>query len=134
MFYYFFYVLVTSFLFYFLSCVGVWRLGQVGGVGSFYVMGGFLSLAGIPPLRGFLGKWIGIQVLIGFGGYFLCFFLILGAVLSLYYYLRFLFVFFLRGGFFYSLGFNKFYRFGIGLGLVVFVGGFPFYEVFYYVF
>jgi len=59
--------------------------------------------------------------------------LILGSLLRLYYYLRFLFVIFLSLGFAYKNFSAKFVSFSVPVGLLVFIGGFPFYEVFFYV-
>nr|YP_010384348.1 NADH dehydrogenase subunit 2 [Alima pacifica]UGW52249.1 NADH dehydrogenase subunit 2 [Alima pacifica] len=47
-----------------------------------------LSLGGLPPFTGFIPKWITIQELISTGYIFLSFFLILGTLINLYYYLR----------------------------------------------
>nr|YP_010890249.1 NADH dehydrogenase subunit 2 [Conus imperialis]WJJ70346.1 NADH dehydrogenase subunit 2 [Conus imperialis] len=55
-----------------------------------------LSLSGLPPLLGFVSKWL--VVLIGSGGplSFILFLLILGSLMSLFYYLSLFFSFFLN--------------------------------------
>lgn len=47
-----------------------------------------LSLGGLPPFTGFLPKWITIQELAISSYSFMAFFLILGTLINLYYYLR----------------------------------------------
>nr|AAX38552.1 NADH dehydrogenase subunit 2 [Pseudosquilla ciliata] len=47
-----------------------------------------LSLGGLPPFTGFLPKWITIQELATSSYSFMAFFLILGTLINLYYYLR----------------------------------------------
>nr|AAT69293.1 NADH dehydrogenase subunit 2 [Squilla mantis] len=47
-----------------------------------------LSLGGLPPFTGFIPKWITIQELAVSSYTFLAFFLILGTLINLYYYLR----------------------------------------------
>ena len=69
----------------------------------------------------------------GYGSFLVSFFLILGSILRLYYYLSFLFLFLIGFNSSYGSGDSKYYRFGVGLRLVVFLGGFPFYEIFYFV-
>jgi len=46
-----------------------------------------LSLAGIPPLTGFIGKWIGLMVLSNGKIYVVGFVLLIGSLLNLFYYL-----------------------------------------------
>ena len=46
-----------------------------------------LSLAGMPPLTGFIGKWIGITALANRGVYLVVLFLLLGSLINLFYYL-----------------------------------------------
>nr|YP_010722319.1 NADH dehydrogenase subunit 2 [Enoplolambrus validus]WDV10161.1 NADH dehydrogenase subunit 2 [Enoplolambrus validus] len=47
-----------------------------------------LSLGGLPPLTGFLPKWMMIQMLITNKMYFTLFFLLFSALITLYFYLR----------------------------------------------
>nr|YP_010016876.1 NADH dehydrogenase subunit 2 [Lophosquilla costata]QOL11180.1 NADH dehydrogenase subunit 2 [Lophosquilla costata] len=47
-----------------------------------------LSLGGLPPFTGFIPKWITIQEMMTTSYGFLAFFLILGTLINLYYYLR----------------------------------------------
>nr|YP_010384338.1 NADH dehydrogenase subunit 2 [Squilla biformis]UGW52218.1 NADH dehydrogenase subunit 2 [Squilla biformis] len=47
-----------------------------------------LSLGGLPPFTGFIPKWITVQELVTSTYTFLAFFLILGTLINLYYYLR----------------------------------------------
>lgn len=95
--YYLFYFGVSLFLFIMLGMVGAWRVGHVrGACGGFLVMG-LLSLGGLPPFTGFVSKWVGLQVVSGARLPLLLGGLVLGSVLRLYFYLRFLFVFFLGG-------------------------------------
>jgi NADH:ubiquinone oxidoreductase subunit 2 (subunit N) len=74
-----------------------------------------------------------LQVVSGSCFWFLLGFLILGSVLSLYYYLRFLFIFFVVVRGVYIVDFLKFFRLSIGLGMSFFLLGFPFYECFFYI-
>ena len=131
--YFFLYSVISVYLFYFFSCRSSWRVGYVAGVRGFFLVFGLLSLGGLPPLSGFVPKLIGIQVLSRGPFPVLLFFLIIGSILSLYYYLRFLFVSFVHLSRFYVFfSFSKFLRLSVGVSLVVFLLGFPFYEVFFY--
>nr|YP_009648869.1 NADH dehydrogenase subunit 2 [Notospermus geniculatus]QCZ36419.1 NADH dehydrogenase subunit 2 [Notospermus geniculatus] len=132
-FYYFFYFLVSLAVFFLLGVGGVWRVGFLGGLVGGPLVLGLLSLGGLPPFSGFLPKWVGLQVVLGGGGVFLSFFLVLGSVFSLYFYLSFLFVFFVGGGVrvapFFSGG-----GLGLSLATVVLLGCFPLYEILFYLF
>nr|YP_009773389.1 NADH dehydrogenase subunit 2 [Leptochiton nexus]QIZ12590.1 NADH dehydrogenase subunit 2 [Leptochiton nexus] len=46
-----------------------------------------LSLGGVPPFLGFIGKWVVLVSLLSLGYYLLAFILIFGSLLSFYYYL-----------------------------------------------
>lgn len=92
--YYFFYFVISVCVFYFLAQQGRWRLGYLSGFGGVILVLGFLSLGGMPPMTGFVPKLLGIQVLSSGFLFVILSFLILGSLLRLYYYLRFLFVFF----------------------------------------
>ena len=127
--YFLFYCGLTLCVFYFLSCCGVWRLNHVFGLGFGFVVIGFLSLAGLPPLSGFVPKWLALQVLLSNSVLLVLGFLIAGSIFSLYYYLSFLFVFYVVILENYILGFKKFFRFFVGLRLGFLRLGLPFYEV-----
>jgi len=55
---------------------------------------GLLSLAGLPPLLGFLPKWMRIYIISHRGQITIIFILIIGTLLSLFYYLRIFFIIF----------------------------------------
>lgn len=125
--------MVSIFIFYILRCVGLWRFSQIKGYLLFYLMVGFMSLAGLPPLTGFIVKWVGLEIISSSGRILLFSFLILGALLSLYYYLSFLFIFTLTYDFFYGFCYKKHFLFMVPLRVCFFLGGLPFYEVVYYI-
>nr|YP_010146839.1 NADH dehydrogenase subunit 2 [Yininemertes pratensis]QQP01068.1 NADH dehydrogenase subunit 2 [Yininemertes pratensis] len=132
--YYFFYFLLSFFIFYLLSVFGLWRFSQVSGLFSVVLVFGFLSLGGLPPLTGFVPKWLGLQGVIFGGGVFVVGFLLLGSVLGLYYYLNFVFVVFLGCGEGYlKSGFSA-YSGVVCVGLGFFCLGLPFYDVVFWVF
>lgn len=54
-----------------------------------------LSLAGLPPFTGFMGKWIVFQELVRNGQGLILLILVLGSFFSLYFYLNFFFSVFL---------------------------------------
>ena len=64
------------------------------GVNSLYIITFLLSLGGLPPLRGFAAKLVGVLLLMG-ESRVLAFFLVVGSLLRVYYYLciSFFFVF-----------------------------------------
>lgn len=66
----------------------------------------FLSLGGLPPILGFISKWVAITTGINSSLMAFLFFLILGSVMSLFYYLSLLFSLFLSLN---SSRFNKNY-------------------------
>nr|YP_009731830.1 NADH dehydrogenase subunit 2 [Macrophthalmus pacificus]QHR85468.1 NADH dehydrogenase subunit 2 [Macrophthalmus pacificus] len=47
-----------------------------------------LSLGGLPPLTGFIPKWMIMQIMINMNLFFILFFLLLSALITLYFYLR----------------------------------------------
>nr|AKA67049.1 NADH dehydrogenase subunit 6 [Eriocheir sinensis] len=48
----------------------------------------FLSLSGLPPMTGFIPKWIVIQVMLNLNMFIPLFFLLVSALITLYFYLR----------------------------------------------
>nr|YP_009239908.1 NADH dehydrogenase subunit 2 [Grapsus tenuicrustatus]AMN14542.1 NADH dehydrogenase subunit 2 [Grapsus tenuicrustatus] len=48
----------------------------------------FLSLAGLPPLTGFIPKWFTIQIMVNLNLFIPLFFLLASALITLYFYLR----------------------------------------------
>lgn len=98
-FYFFFYFFLSVCIFYFFYITGLGRLSQVSFSGVFFIGVGFLSLGGLPPLRGFVIKIIGIQAMLSDLNLFWVGGFILGSLLSLYYYLNFVFVLFLSENF-----------------------------------
>nr|YP_009131679.1 NADH dehydrogenase subunit 2 [Micrura ignea]AJY78587.1 NADH dehydrogenase subunit 2 [Micrura ignea] len=133
-FYYFFYFGLSFFVFVLLAGVQLGRFSQVSLVGMVFVLFGFLSLGGLPPLTGFLPKWVGLQVLGCCGLYLVLSGLVVGSLLSLYFYLSLVFLLFVSR--------EKVYVGSYGAKLVNYFafswGGFclglPFYEGFYFVF
>nr|YP_009255702.1 NADH dehydrogenase subunit 2 [Tylomelania sarasinorum]AND97136.1 NADH dehydrogenase subunit 2 [Tylomelania sarasinorum] len=69
-----------------LSCLskGKW-------VNSFSILVMLLSLGGLPPLLGFVSKWAAISSATGYSSWGILFFLILGSLMSLFYYLSLFF-------------------------------------------
>nr|YP_003001956.1 NADH dehydrogenase subunit 2 [Lineus viridis]ACO40324.1 NADH dehydrogenase subunit 2 [Lineus viridis] len=130
-FYFFVYFFITVVLFYFLSCQNLARTLNIKGVLGSFTMVGFLSLGGLPPMTGFLPKWVGLQLVCSYSSFFLLSFLVVGSLLSLYYYLSFLFVFFVENSGSYFFYHKKFFGLLMGMGLVFLALGFPFYEFFY---
>lgn len=129
--YFSFYFLISVGLFYFLLIGGLWRVNVVLS-GFFFVVVGFLSLAGLPPLSGFVPKLVGLQALASSGMYFVVLFLIFGSLLRLYYYLSILFVLFMGSRRSYSLFVVDSYYFLVGGFLVLFCMGLPFYELLFF--
>nr|YP_009251024.1 NADH dehydrogenase subunit 2 [Parasesarma tripectinis]AMY96207.1 NADH dehydrogenase subunit 2 [Parasesarma tripectinis] len=54
-----------------------------------------LSLGGLPPFTGFIPKWMLIQTMVNFNMYIPLFFLLLSALITLYFYLRIIIMFIL---------------------------------------
>nr|QOQ50845.1 NADH dehydrogenase subunit 2 [Luidia maculata] len=64
------------------------RLLNYNPVSGVLVILGVLSLGGLPPLFGFLIKFLALECLVCEGAYFLSFVLVLGSLISLFFYLR----------------------------------------------
>nr|YP_010385015.1 NADH dehydrogenase subunit 2 [Asthenognathus inaequipes]UPL65025.1 NADH dehydrogenase subunit 2 [Asthenognathus inaequipes] len=62
---------------------------------SFLISLNLLSLGGIPPMTGFIPKWIIIQVMVNLNLFIPLFFLLGAALITLYFYLRIIITFFL---------------------------------------
>nr|APH08677.1 NADH dehydrogenase subunit 2 [Lilliconus sagei] len=71
------------------------NLEKFGIVVYYNIMVLLLSLGGLPPLLGFVSKWLVMQTAINNSLSFVLFFLIMGSLLSLYYYLNLFFSIFL---------------------------------------
>nr|BCQ06387.1 NADH dehydrogenase subuinit 2 [Cellana nigrolineata] len=124
--YYCVYFIISVFLFCVLGILGSSGMGHFSSffkdknlVLSAGMMTVLLSLGGMPPMLGFLGKMIVIFNGMVSGNVFFIFLLILGSLLSLYYYLVLFF-----GAFFsaknFSLEYNGFFKLdGLSLGLSV---------------
>nr|YP_009317888.1 NADH dehydrogenase subunit 2 [Orisarma neglectum]AOY41448.1 NADH dehydrogenase subunit 2 [Orisarma neglectum] len=54
-----------------------------------------LSLGGLPPFTGFIPKWMLIQIMVNFNLYIPLFFLLISALITLYFYLRIIILFIL---------------------------------------
>nr|QVD42807.1 NADH dehydrogenase subunit 2 [Chiridota sp. SS-2021] len=81
---------VLFFLFYYLnllSLAGIYKVGYFSWF-VFFVICGTISLGGLPPFGGFLIKFLPIYIISVNGGYLTLGLLILGTLLSLFYYLR----------------------------------------------
>nr|YP_010926100.1 NADH dehydrogenase subunit 2 [Crossaster japonicus]WKF51890.1 NADH dehydrogenase subunit 2 [Crossaster japonicus] len=70
------------------SLSSISRLPFYSFVGGFGLVISILSLGGLPPLLGFLIKFISLHVLVSNGSFILCSILVIGSLLSLFYYLR----------------------------------------------
>nr|YP_010303571.1 NADH dehydrogenase subunit 2 [Quasilineus sinicus]QXO02043.1 NADH dehydrogenase subunit 2 [Quasilineus sinicus] len=128
--YYFFYFFISLLIFFVLSGSGFWRVSQIScGVGLFALIG-LVSLGGLPPLSGFVPKWVALQAIGSVGQFLLGGVLIVGALVSLYYYLSLVFLLFIDLGVCYGLYFSdgRWVRF-TALSFVCFCFGFPLYEV-----
>lgn len=99
LFYYGVYFLISVSLFYFFYVRGLRRVNQISFRDICFMFIGFLSLGGLPPLRGFVIKIVGVQSMLLERNLFWLGGLILGSLLSLFYYLNFLFILFLASDF-----------------------------------
>nr|BCD33831.1 NADH dehydrogenase subunit 2 [Geothelphusa iheya] len=64
------------------------KLNQINSLHSLLIPFNLLSLGGLPPLAGFIPKWLLIQLLINNKFYFSLIFLLSSALITLYFYLR----------------------------------------------
>nr|YP_010385158.1 NADH dehydrogenase subunit 2 [Tritodynamia horvathi]UPM51612.1 NADH dehydrogenase subunit 2 [Tritodynamia horvathi] len=55
---------------------------------SFIISLNFLSLGGLPPMTGFIPKWVIIQIMVNLNLFIPLFFLLTSALITLYFYLR----------------------------------------------
>nr|YP_009470500.1 NADH dehydrogenase subunit 2 [Indothais lacera]AVF96928.1 NADH dehydrogenase subunit 2 [Indothais lacera] len=99
-FYLFVYVLVSLFMFISLWSSDLSTMKNISSLKNFgfmhmSIMLFLLSLGGLPPLLGFVSKWLVILVSSGNKLFFVLFFLILGSLMSLFYYLNLFFSVFL---------------------------------------
>nr|YP_009353730.2 NADH dehydrogenase subunit 2 [Neotrypaea harmandi] len=94
--YYMFYVLVSGSVLYLFYSQQMYHISHMGTYKwSFLSMLTFmclLSLGGLPPFTGFIPKWFVIQEMMNMSFYFPLFFLLSGTLISLYYYLRLIFM------------------------------------------
>nr|UVW93569.1 NADH dehydrogenase subunit 2 [Rivularia auriculata] len=116
--YFFIYVIISLCLFLILWYLDVSLMvdlgNSVGGLlADFSVIVLLLSLGGLPPLLGFIGKWNVFMESMNSSMSMFVFFLVLGSVMSLFYYLGLFFVFVLKvfgkisNKLFKGLGFSK---------------------------
>nr|YP_010400359.1 NADH dehydrogenase subunit 2 [Indothais javanica]UQS76058.1 NADH dehydrogenase subunit 2 [Indothais javanica] len=99
-FYLFVYVLVSLFMFISLWASDLSTMKDINSLKNFSfmqmsIMLFLLSLGGLPPLLGFVSKWLVILVSSSNSLFFVLFFLILGSLMSLFYYLSLFFSVFL---------------------------------------
>nr|YP_009328069.1 NADH dehydrogenase subunit 2 [Euborellia arcanum]APD14843.1 NADH dehydrogenase subunit 2 [Euborellia arcanum] len=98
--YFFIYVILTGglvILFYFSGSYYMVHLYQnmMGDISYKLTLSlGILSLGGLPPLLGFLPKWVMVEVLILNGYFLMVFFMVMLTLISLYFYLRMVWSFF----------------------------------------
>nr|QIZ74905.1 NADH dehydrogenase subunit 2 [Neilupotamon papilionaceum] len=71
------------------------KLSQTNPIHTLIIPFNFLSLGGLPPLAGFIPKWMLIQLLINNKLFFALIFLLSSALVTLYFYLRITIFFFL---------------------------------------
>nr|YP_006576082.1 NADH dehydrogenase subunit 2 [Kulikovia alborostrata]AEM23539.1 NADH dehydrogenase subunit 2 [Kulikovia alborostrata] len=129
-FYYSFYFVLSGGLFYFFYIAGLGRVSQITSAQICFIFVGLLSMGGLPPLSGFVMKMIGIQGMVTKSGVFWLGGLILGSLLSLFYYLNFVFVLILATDIGWG-GSAKFYSsVSVSIFVVLVVLGLPFYEIF----
>lgn len=87
-----------------LSATAACRLEELAGLGkrrpwlAFSMLAALLSLMGLPPLAGFIGKFLLFSAAIGAGYAWLAILAAINSALSLYYYLRVLAPIYLRSG------------------------------------
>lgn len=90
--YFVIYILISTSLFFILLNLSSTRTNQISSIEqwpfSYIIIFGLLllSLGGVPPLTGFAAKWLAVQSLIQVS-VIISFILILGSLISLYYYL-----------------------------------------------
>ena len=80
-------------VFYYLNLGKLYRVFKIRYFPFFIscVICGILSLGGLPPFGGFLIKFVPICLIRKKGGFFMLFFLVVGTLFSLFYYLRLMF-------------------------------------------
>nr|ATG83201.1 NADH dehydrogenase subunit 2 [Aphrophora sp. EMHAU-15062701] len=91
--YFIFYSFMIFGLFMFFHLMEINYLNQVvfGSFCSFnkiYFCICMFSIGGLPPLAGFLPKWMIIQSVIFYGNYFVCLIMVLSSLITLFYYIR----------------------------------------------
>nr|YP_009162850.1 NADH dehydrogenase subunit 2 [Micrura bella]AKT74027.1 NADH dehydrogenase subunit 2 [Micrura bella] len=130
--YYLYYFFLSVFVFFGLGQSGVLRFSHVGYSTGLFVLIGLVSLGGLPPFSGFVPKWVGLQIVSGLELYYLAVFLVVGSVISLYYYFSLAFMLFISRFVSYKFSFGFFsVSYIMSVGVVVFCLGFPLYEFFF---
>nr|ADD83042.1 NADH dehydrogenase subunit 2 [Baetis sp. PC-2010] len=91
--YFLIYLFTNLFLVGVMASSGIYYLSQIyyyasDGLKSILMMVTWFSFGGLPPFVGFFGKWLIISSMLDSGMLFLCFFLIMMSLVSLYYYTR----------------------------------------------
>nr|CCI69342.1 NADH dehydrogenase subunit 2 [Metacrangonyx goulmimensis] len=91
-FYFVFYIIILFSVVYILKCYNISNLNHLFLKLSFFgklVLGvGVLSMGGMPPMTGFVSKFIMMKEFLMFYNYFILFFLLLGVFISLFFYSR----------------------------------------------
>nr|UGS80360.1 NADH dehydrogenase subunit 2 [Kilauella sp. KispEL] len=87
--YFLFYFFMNLFVFFNLNLNSTFQFNQSFMKPQLFSLAiSFLSLGGLPPFLGFLPKWMILQNWIAEKSFFLCFVLVMTALITLYYYLR----------------------------------------------
>nr|YP_009865004.1 NADH dehydrogenase subunit 2 [Carpilius maculatus]QKE42642.1 NADH dehydrogenase subunit 2 [Carpilius maculatus] len=132
--YFLFYVLISSSIIFLFNKIQAFSISDILNSNfktSFYSLSlplALLSLGGLPPFSGFIPKWMMIQILMLNNMFIPLFFLLISALITLYFYLRILIPFLLMQNlmmcfnmkltpYFYNLPFTLVYLFN-SLGLI----------------
>nr|QOY24534.1 NADH dehydrogenase subunit 2 [Anabolia furcata] len=113
------YLIIYSFinyiLMYFFKIMNMYTLNQMysnknSNLIKYFIMINLLSLSGLPPLLGFLPKWMVINLMINNNLILITFILIMMSLINMYFYLRITYTYFMLNFFenkFYSTQFNQ---------------------------
>lgn len=84
------YFILSSTIFLYCSSTNIRRL-SLKSIKELILIFRFLSIGGLPPIRGFFIKWIGLKLLISQNLFIISFILITSSIFSLFFYLNLLF-------------------------------------------
>nr|UJG45254.1 NADH dehydrogenase subunit 2 [Nemotaulius punctatolineatus] len=113
------YLIVYSFLNYilmsFFKIMNMYTLNQIysnknSNLIKYFIMLNLLSLSGLPPLLGFMPKWLVINLMINNNFILITFILIMMSLINMYFYIRITYTYFMLNFFenkFYSTQFNQ---------------------------